>query len=91
MARVKECPDCGCIMECKAWHFEEDVGDKQGAGDFDCRNCGMMLNNEDTDIVTIRGYSSALFDGVPDDKDFDTFFSEHEDDVVYGYDDDSDR
>lgn len=89
MVKVKECPECECVMECTAWHFEDDVGDDQGAGDFDCRNCDMLLNNESTDIVTIRGYSTALFDNISDDEEFDEFVADNEEDIVYGYDDDS--
>jgi len=79
MAKVRECPECNCVMKCTAWHFEEDVGAKQGTGDFDCRNCDMILNNESDGVFTVSGYSTAIFDSLSDDKPFDEFMEEYSD------------
>jgi hypothetical protein len=81
MAKIKKCPECDCVMKCTAWHFEEDVGDIQGTGDFDCRNCDYMANNEVDDVLTVSGYSTSLFESAPEEITFDSFLDEHLDET----------
>jgi len=66
-------------MKCTAWHFDNDAGAQIGTGDFDCRNCGHMVNNEAEGTYNLEGYENEVLGDVPDDKDFTEFLDENED------------
>lgn len=84
MVRVLECPDCGCIMKCTEWYFDSNaVGGEPGEGEFDCRNCDYLANNESDDVFLLEGYTSAVLGNVPADKQFSEFIDENEDLIVY--------
>lgn len=77
MAKVMECPDCRSVMKCVHWYVDKEVGGEQGSGDFECRNCERVVNNERASVHRVEGYASAVFEGVPEDIDFQEFIQNH--------------
>lgn len=79
MVQLLECPECGCIMECTEWYFDKNaVGGETGTGDFDCRNCDYLANNESDGIFQLKGYKSEVLGDVPAGKNFQEFIDENE-------------
>lgn len=78
---------CGCVMECTAWHFSDDVGDVKGTGDFDCRNCDNVISNQIEGVVKIPNrYSSSLFESLDSDLEFSDFVDQFEDEIEFNTD-----
>lgn len=65
-------------MKCIEWYMDSNTVGEKGTGDFECRNCGRIANNERENVYKVQGYTSSLFDDVPEDKSFTEFMDEHD-------------
>jgi hypothetical protein len=60
-------------MKCIDWYVNTYVGSQKGTGDFECRNCGRIVNNRGENIIRVDGYESQVFSDVDEDAKFDEF------------------